>query len=169
MSQEMNDDELDAFLKATGIASDELRAETSSTPLGNWELEKVLSEIMGDNPNNRPHSTSINSSFLTGERGTHGLGEKEKKRRKLSLVPLWLSISFLGAFFLGTIFGLYWAKTTTTPSTTNPYEKLESQLSLVQHDLEKIRDIVLSLTPMTTTPEEIIEPLPSPLELAPVR
>lgn len=159
MESNISEEELDRFLKETGIIVEEQEKEDP--------LEKLVEEIMGSVntvPPPLPASEAPDPSLLESHYEQLLAGPTKPKRFKFPLLPLFISIAFLGGILLGTPFGFYWGKTQKIDPF--PFEEIEAKISLLAKQVQEIYDKV---TP-TSPPDEIIEPiepLPESESLAP--
>jgi hypothetical protein len=157
MESDISKEELDTFLQETGIVAKSLENNPQKEKEGS--LEKLLEEIMVS-----AHPPSLSA---LEEKSTLPLNEKTR-RLKFPLLPLLLSIAFLGGTFLGTVFGFYWGTTQRGESQAFSMEEIDSKIDLIAKQIQEIYD---KITP-TTSSEEIIEPLQNPQgleKLAPKR
>lgn len=152
MDSDISEEELDTFLKEAGILT---KREEISHQIENEEsLEKLLEEIIGS-----VQTTPSPVPSLSEDKISPILFEKEKsKRSKFPLLPLFLSIVFLGGVFLGTIFGFYWGKTQRVDSPAISFEELDAKITGLLNQIQEIYDKITPITP----PGEVIEPLEPP-------
>lgn len=149
MATDISEDEIDALLKKAGVGAN------SSNPKGQLvkeeSLEKLLEEIMSTASPGPP------ASALSDDRISLFPIQKDKpKRLRFPLVPIWLSIGVLAAFFLGGVLGFYWGKTRPTDPAAPTLETIDTQLSTL---IEEVRKLSLWVDPPPPPPEEIIQPL----------
>lgn len=142
MEADISEDEIDALLKEAGFGAAPLTIPTEKEE----SLEKLLEEIMST------ASPATPASALSDDRiALFPLQQDKPKRIRFPLVPIWLIMAVLGAFFVGGMLGFYWGKT------ENPALKsIETQLSSLSEEVHKLSQWV---DPPPPPPEEIIEPL----------
>src|SRR6185436_4321146 len=105
MESNLSEEELDRFLKEAGIVIGE--QEYARSLEKEDRLEKLVDEIMGSTHTASPvfqaESTLVSSPLIATP--------LKPRRSHFPLLPLFVSMAFLGGILLGTGFGFYWGKT----------------------------------------------------------
>ena len=147
---DISDEELDAFLEAA-----ERGANTPQQTTKDLSLEKILEELMeGVKPNSSQTAYEDPIPPLLLEKGL-------PLRKKIPLLPLWLTSAFLGGIFLGSLFGFQWGKTQKVEPEihTTEFVEIEAKLNLLLEEMQKLRAIPPA---PPESLQEIIEPFESP-------
>jgi hypothetical protein len=155
MDSDISEEELTIFLKEAGIFTKPPQT-TQQMQKKEDSLEELIEEIIG--------------SVQTAPSSPASLAEKQilpslfdggkPKGSRFPLLPLFLSITFLGGTFLGIIFGFYWGQTQRVETPVASFEEMDATLKLLVNQIQEIYDKVTPVTP----PGEIIEPLEPPHE-----
>jgi hypothetical protein len=147
MDPKISEEELESFLAEAKIASQpnkNLQKEKGES------LEKLLEDIMGS-------ATAEGPPFAADGKDKnrpHHSEDEKLKRQKSPLVPLLLSIVFLGGCFLGTIFGFYWGSTKRVSPLAPSLEEMDAKLSRLARQIEAIYEKITPVEPLN----EVIEP-----------